>query len=249
MTTTRRDGQQSAGGRSSDEATSRAPRRRGVRVLGVLLVLAFVGGWLYLIYGSPVFAARDVEVTGNAKLSDREITAAAAVPLGTPLARVDLAALEAKVLRLPRVQTVAVERSWPNTVRVRVTERVPVATVSRNGTWWVVDDEAVVVETARKRPKLPVLDVASPSPKDAATRSALTVLERLPEKLADRTRKVSAETPDSVQLHLPKSVTVVWGNASQSAHKARVLSALRQAQPKGRTYDVSTPDTPTVTKR
>ncbi|MQA05981.1 MAG: FtsQ-type POTRA domain-containing protein [Streptosporangiales bacterium] len=251
MTTTgKSSARPTSGTRAGAAATGRGSgRRRGFTVVGLLLTLALVGGWLYLVYGSSVFAADDVQVVGAKRVPAKQVEAAAAVPLGTPLARVDLDQIEAQVLRLPRVHTVVVERAWPDTVRITVTEREPVAVVSRNGAWWVIDEEAVVLATTRKRPKLPELDVANPNPQDAATRSALAVLDRLPTKLGARVRSVSADTPDSVELNLPRSVVVVWGSADASAKKARVYRALRKVQPRGKVYDVSTPDTPTVTER
>lgn len=224
-------------------------RRRGFTVVGLLLALALIGGWVYVFYWSSLFAAADVDVVGADRVPAKQVEAAAAVPIGTPLARVDLDRIEAQVLRLPRVHTVVVERAWPDTVRVTITEREPLAVVSRNATWWVIDVEAVVLDTKLKRPKLPVLDVASPTPQDAATRSALLVVDRLPAKLGRQVRTVSADTPDSVELRLRSGATVVWGNAEQSKRKARVYRTLRKVQPGGKLYDVSTPDTPTVTKR
>lgn len=229
-------------------STGKTRGRRGFRVLGLLIVLVLLGGWLYLVYGSPVLATDDVVVSGDRRLTKAQVETAAAVPMGMPLARVDLDAVESRVLRLPQVKSVLVERQWPGTVRIEVRERVPVATVSRNGSWWLVDDEAVVVATPVKRPRLPALDVANPSPADAATRSALAVVEALPKGLTRKVRTVTADTPDSVKLRMRGSVVAVWGNAGQTPKKARVFAALRTAEPEGTVYDVSTPDTATVVR-
>lgn len=245
MSTTRSGGRAPATGRPARAGAGRRPGR-GVKVLGVVLALALVGGWLYLMYGSPVFAAKRVEVTGTDRLTEAQVMQAAAVPMGTPLARVDVDAVESRVLGLAQVQTAQVSRGWPNTVRVDVHERVPVATVQRNGAWWLLDDEAVVVATEAKRPRLPMLTVANPEPKDASTRSALAVVETLPKSLSRDVLSVSADSPDEVKLHLRRSVVVVWGNAEDAARKARVLKALRQTRPKASEYDVSTPETATV---
>lgn len=248
MSATRSAGKAATGRPGS--ASGGVPRRgRGVRVFGVLLALAAIGGWLYLMYGSGVFAARTVEVTGVHRLGAAEVQRAAAVPMGTPLARVDVDAVEARVARLAQVDEVSVERGWPTTVRIEIRERVPVVAVERNGSWWLIDHTAAVVATQSKRPKLPVLDVATPRPDDPATRSALAVVERLPDSLRADVHRVSATSEDSVRLHLRRSVVVVWGNPSQSDEKARVLAALRKAEPKGKVYDVSTPATATVRRR
>ena len=61
----------------------------------------------------------------------RAVLDAAAVTPGGPLAAVDLAGIADRIARLPAVESVRVGRSWPHTVAVDVTERVPVA-VTRN---------------------------------------------------------------------------------------------------------------------
>ncbi|MQA78207.1 MAG: FtsQ-type POTRA domain-containing protein [Streptosporangiales bacterium] len=249
MSTTRSTDRAATGRSGSASGGAPGRRGRGVKVFGVLLALAAIGGWLYLLYGSGVFAARTVEVTGVHRLDAAQVRKAAAVPMGTPLARIDVDAVEARVARLAQVEEVSVGRSWPTTLRIEIRERVPVVAVERNGSWWLIDHAAVVVATQAKRPSLPVLGVATPRPGDSATTSALAVVERLPDSLRDDVRRVSATSEDSVRLHLPRSVVVVWGNPSQSTEKARVLAALRKAEPKGRVYDVSTPATATVRRR
>ncbi|MBO0827096.1 MAG: FtsQ-type POTRA domain-containing protein [Streptosporangiales bacterium] len=226
----------------------RRPRRRGGRMwlLGLVLVVLLAGGWTYVIYGSTVFAADRVAVTGTHRLTAAQVRAAAAVPVGTPLARVDLRAVQARVASLVQVAAVKAYRDWPDTVHISVRERVPVAAVQRNGAWWLVDRTAVVVARSTARPQLPALSVANPEPDDAATRSALAVVVALPRPLARQVHTVSAATPDSVSLQLAKHVVVVWGNADRSDRKARVFTTLRKAQPHGRVYDVSSPDVATV---
>lgn len=222
-------------------------RRRGRSwILGLVLVVLLAGGWTYVIYGSTVFAADHVTVTGTHRLSAAQVRAAAAVPTGTPLARVDLDAVQSRVAGLAQVAAVTASREWPDTVHIAVREREPVAAVHRNGSWWLVDHTAVVVARSSKRPDLPVLDVANPEPGDAAARSALAVVVALPRALLHQVRRVSAASPDSVRLRLTKRVVVVWGNADRSDRKAKVFTALRKAQPHGRVYDVSSPDVATV---
>lgn len=245
---------------------SEARARRPLRVVSLLAVCALVGGWLWVVYGSGVFAATAVEVSGTHRLTNAQVVAAAHVPMGTPLARIDVDAVGARVGRLPLVAGVTVHRAWPHTVRVEVRERVPVAVVNRQDRWWLVDRTAVVVATERERPaELPKLAVDRPEPDDPTTRTALDVIGTLDGSLGDDVVKVSASSPDGVRLRVVvgsgdagkharrngrhgTKFTVVWGNAERTAKKARVLAALRKAKPHASVYDVSTPGVATVRK-
>ena len=88
--------------------------------LAPLLLVVALAGWLVL--GTSVFGVRDVVVSGASILSPDEIRQAAAVRPGTPLARVDLAAVRARVAALAPVATVRVDRDWPDTLTVAVRE-------------------------------------------------------------------------------------------------------------------------------
>ncbi|MGH3096180.1 MAG: cell division protein FtsQ/DivIB [Streptosporangiales bacterium] len=241
-----------------------------LRVISVLAACALVGGWLWVVYGSGVFAATAVEVTGTDRLTEAQVASAAQVPMGTPLARVDVDAVAARVGQLSQVAGVTVHRAWPHTVRVEVRERVPVAAVHRQDRWWLVDRTAVVVATQPQRPEgLPKLAVDRPEPDDPIARTALAVIDSLDGSLRDDLVKVSASSPDGVRLRVVvgsdelgergsahrksggargAKFTVVWGNAEHAAKKARVLGALREAKPHADVYDVSTPGVATVRK-
>lgn len=256
----------SRGVRMSSGRTARRP----LRVVSVLVACALVGGWLWVVYGSGVFAATAVEVSGTHRLTKAQVTSVAQVPEGTPLARVDVDAVASRVGQLSQVAGVSVHRAWPHTVRVQVRERVPVAAVHRQDRWWLVDRTAVVVATQQKRPTgLPKLAVDHPEPNDPTAREALSVIDSLKRSLRDDLRKVSASSPDGVRLRVVvgsgdtgkrgsahgksdgghgAKFTVVWGSADRTAKKERVLEALRKAKPHADVYDVSTPGVATVRK-
>ena len=63
-------------------------------------------------------------------------------------------------------------------------------------------------------------------------------------QLKTQVTTVTADTPGDVRLTLSDGRVVKWGNAQDNARKAAVLAALLTRP--GTTYDVATPDFPTV---
>jgi cell division protein FtsQ len=209
------------------------------------LAAGVLGAAAWVVLFSSVLGVREVVVTGNAVLGADEVRRAAAVPDGEPMARVDLDEVRDRVAALRQVESAAVERGWPRTLRIRVVERTPVAAVPLGGRAALVDRYGVVVELRGSAPAgLPVLRVGRPGPGDPATREALRVLTGLPADLAGRLREVSAPGPASVTLLLADGRTVVWGGADRGTAKARILLTLLR-QP-GERYDVSSPDVAVV---
>ncbi|MFG1950898.1 cell division protein FtsQ/DivIB [Micromonospora sp. NPDC048830] len=205
---------------------------------GVLGLGALVA-WTLL--GTGLFGVREVRVEGAELVTPVDVREAAAVPDDHPLARVDLAATARRIGRLAPVERVTVSRDWPGALVVRVVERTPVAVVPQGDRFAVVDRSGVVFRTVPEPPDgLPVVRVARPGPKDPGTRAGLEVLAALTPQLRDRLVEVTVEGLARISLRLQGGRTVVWGDATRGADKARVATVLlgRNAD----TIDVSAPD-------
>ncbi|MFN2478229.1 MAG: cell division protein FtsQ/DivIB [Pseudonocardiaceae bacterium] len=220
-----------------------------------MVVLALVGGGAWVLLVSSLFDARSVAVEGTKEVPADVVRAVAAVPLGTPMLRLDTTAIERRVAAVPRVASVQVRCGLNGTVRIELTERTPVAVVRRdNGVHLVdatgTDYAAVPVEP----PGLPELRSDRVGPRDAATVAALTVLTGLPEWLRGQVRSIAANSPADVVLRLDSGRPgagrsgarreVRWGGVEDSARKVAVLGPLL-TQP-GKIYDISSPALPTI---
>ena len=234
----------------SESSRKRFARRQWARrwlawrlVVAVLLVLALVGGLVWLFFFSSTLAVKGVEVQGTAQVTERQVLDAAAVPTGEPLARADLAAIRDRVAALPEVASVDVSRQWPDRILVRVTERRAVAVVEVDGRMRGMDAGGVVFRDYARRPRhLPLVKVPAGTGEEALAEGA-EVVGALPFRLARKVAYVEIASVDRITLHLRDDRTVTWGSAEQSDEKAVVLDALLDRP--GREFDVSVPGQPT----
>jgi cell division protein FtsQ len=81
-------------------------------------------------------------------------------------------------------------------------------------------------------------------PDDPATKAAVTVLGAIPKQLKAQVTTITAKTRGDVRMTLADGRVIKWGDARDNARKAAVLAPLLTRP--GRTYDVATPDFPTV---
>jgi cell division protein FtsQ len=219
----------------------RRPWRLTAWVAGAVALVAVL---VWLVAFSPVLAVRAVEVVGVPADEVDPITRLAAVPLGTPLARVDDAAIADRVRQRATLANVSIERSWPGTLVIHASPRVPVL-VAKNpkGQLHVVDSRGVAYAQVRSAPKgVPTVDAASDDAlsKDALM-AAVDVVEVLPPSLQKQTTNVRVSGANLVTLRV-RGTTVVWGGVGQPEKKLAVMTALLKSRPK--LIDVSVPDTP-----
>lgn len=239
-------GQEQAGGPAAGAPRAGAAGRRArswwpaAFIAAMAVTVLAVAGWALL--GSSLLVVRHVRVSGGGRaVSAASVRAAARITPGTPLARVDTAAVTRRVGRLAPVASVRVTRSYPDTVVILVVLRSPALAVARAVSGYVlIDHDGVTVATAAAPPAgLPLLTEPPPQLSGSpGVRAAAAVVGGLPAALASRVRSVSAGAP-GVTLVLRSGRTVVWGSPAHAAQKAAEMAALLRT---GAAYiDVSDP--------
>lgn len=234
-----------ASSRARFAARAAQVRRRPWLLAAVLAgALAVLAGGVWLVQFSPVLVARSVRVEGVPPGAVTNIMRRAAVPMGTPLARVDTAAIAWRVISTATLAEVTVSRSWPSTIVISASPRVPVLAVKNpQGQVQVVDSQGVAYATVSAPPKgVPLINTVENPPSKDSLRAGITVLEALSSGQRGRVTNVTVSGANMVTLKLG-AVTLVWGGASEPALKVKVMTALLRQKGVG-TIDVSAPRTP-----
>lgn len=154
---TRRDGRAAA---NKTNWSLRSAIRYASSALKVVAVLGAIAG-LLLGYraaaSAALFQVRAVDVAGTSRTSSAEIESLVRrAAAQTGVWRADVAAISAELERLPGVRRAVVTRVLPDRLRIRITERVPVAVIrTAAGHFIWVDDEAVSLGEMKSIDQLP----------------------------------------------------------------------------------------------
>jgi cell division protein FtsQ len=218
---------------------------RGLKMLLASVMLVVVGvGLALILYFTPAMSARTIVVTGTGAVTREEVLDAAGVRIGTPLLQVNTSQVADRVAAIRRVASARVQRQYPSELRITIVEREPLVVKDFPDGPHLFDRDGVDFATGPPPPALPYIDVDNPGPTDPATKAALAVLTALRPEVAGQVGRIAAPSVSSITLTLNDGRVVIWGTTDRAEEKAEKLAALL-TQP-GRTYDVSSPDLPTV---
>jgi cell division protein FtsQ len=207
-----------------------------------LAAFGLVGGVAWALLGSKLLVVRTVRVLGTRMVPASQVLAAADVPVGTPLIKVDTSAVARRVEAIRDIASAQVSKDWPSTLTITVRERTSVVAVRMTRGYDLLDPTGVIVTwDARKPAGLPQYQTSLPGSDlkgNAGLASAAWVLSALPHWLADSVAEISAPNPAQVTLRLRDRVTIVWGSDTRNAQKAAELTILMR-QSHASYYDVS----------
>lgn len=230
-------------------------------IVAVIVVVVLGVGTYAGLYFSSAFAIEEVKVTGADHLTNEEMAVLAAVPQGTTLLTVDAAGIENSVVRDAWVQSVRVERHFPNTLEIVVTERTIAAVVdvvadnakvtqhwaiASDGMWLMeIPDQnselgqmisPQIYEDAAK--VLHIKDVPFGLTPEVGTyctdgnvNNALAILDGLSTELASRIKTVSATDAQSTLLTLDDGVQIAFGTADDIRDKERICLKIMEENP------------------
>jgi cell division protein FtsQ len=203
-------------------------RRFVLAFLAIALISAAFG-----LYTSPLLRVQKIEVVGATAVSTDEVGSLARLD-GDSMMRLDLASAEERVETIPMVESARLERRWPQTIRVIVTERKPWAFWQAGADRFVIDTEGVVLPGSAPLENGPVIsDVSGPlrlSPGDRVDSDAAflarALLERVPATLTMNIASLEYSPQQGLALTTDAGYRVVVGDSQNVDYKLAVWQAI-----------------------
>ncbi len=222
------------------------------RRLNVLLALVALVVWSLVGVRSSLVDVDRVQVDGSQRTPPEVIRDAVGIAPGDPMVGLDLGEGSRAAAALPWLDEVRVQRMWPGTVRIVVTERRAVAAVRARSGWVLLDAEGRALAEVEDQPALVALegrrDVTPGDDLGADDRALLATVAELPDAL--RSEVVGADRDDrGLRLDLRGGWSAVLGDGRDLDPKSEAVAAVRRAADPadGCTIDVRVPSAPVLT--
>lgn len=165
--------------------------RRGAVIYTPIAVLLII---IIAIFGISVFfRITEIEVTGAKKYTVEKILSVSGISKGDSLIFVDKKAAEENItVNLPYLNEVVIEKIVPDKVIIKVTESQPIAVISFDDIWWIVDQKAKVLEKTDAKGASEKIHISGIDPISLAEGQKMFVDESQQTKLQYLTNVLSA---------------------------------------------------------
>jgi cell division protein FtsQ len=247
-----------AGGKAEQRDLRQKAQRRSLRLraLAVLAVFAVAVFASISVYRSQAFAVKRTEVVGASRLSADQVRKLSGLSSRETLLRLPARRLERNLKRSAWVASAEVSRDFPDTVRIRIVERTPLALVDLGGkTLWLVDGSGIWLAkssgdstgTAVVVRDVEGLDPVAGRRTDSETlMNALEIARSLDASFAKSIHTISAPSIDKTALVTSDDVEVFVGSSDDIARKQQVAEKILKQQAGKVVYiNVRTVDRPT----
>lgn len=240
-------------------------------VVGVVIV-ALVA--LFVLSKTDLFKIEEVSINGTDHLTNQEVAALVSIPQGTTLLTVDTDSIERSLERDAWIESVDINRAFPNKLEITVHEReigavVEIPTgkaqtiqnwaISKDGMWLMVipsresEVGSKLSEQIYEDAQAALHIIGVPfgvEPKigafctDENINNALSIISGMTTDLADRVKMVTATDAESTLLTLDNNVEIAFGTATNIREKERICLELMEKNPKIVYINVRVPERP-----
>ncbi len=173
---------------------------------------------------------QEIEVVGRRETSRSDLLLAVGLKRGDSLLTFDVDEARARIEALPWVKSAAVERAFPDAIRITLTERRPLALWQNGGRLQVIDAEGQVirVQDLRRFRELPIV-VGPDAAEHAAELLAMVgtqrdVASRLTAAIRVGGRRWNLRLDDRVDVRLPqREASAAWSKFAALQRERRIL--------------------------
>ncbi len=174
------------------------------------------------------FAVQHVEITGAQHTTRADLAGIRQRYLGANLFNLDIARFRRDVSSLPWVSRVEIEKKLPDTLRVQIVERTPVALLNANENITYVDDHGTAF--AALSPQVGDADLPMISGDRARCVAILRQLRGQDPELYSRISEIRSLTPGGFAFFDRELQTFVYANEEELSSKWRDLHAIARAE-------------------
>ncbi len=226
---------------------------------GIFLSLLLLSLVTFLLGWSSLLSVKVIAISGTQEraLIQQSISEVKpAIRVGTPLARVDVSALDRLIAKNSWIDSVEIGRSWIHgALTIHITQRIPVASYQgSDGVLRYFDASGIDFQSPLQYSNLPIIQMGSTTPQSKSSIASFIInLHQVDPVLLHSAQGFAVSTSDAITMKAAISpsriISIRWGGSNDLSLKLTIyrrLIALQDSK-KATFFDLSDPLSP-ITK-
>jgi len=112
-----------------------------------LLVFLLLSFSIFILLFSPLFNISNIEVIGNSKVTPESVINSTGLYIGQNIFRINKITIKEKILLIPYIESVKIQRKLPNKIYIEIKEKEPIATIEFMGSNIFIDENEYILES------------------------------------------------------------------------------------------------------
>ncbi|MBE0447702.1 MAG: FtsQ-type POTRA domain-containing protein [Actinobacteria bacterium] len=221
-------------------------RKRRIRSLVILMVVFAVLIGIFQLYRSGMFNVKNVNVVGNKSVPLVKVREACSISDNSSLLSVPIKEIRERILKDPWIKDVTIKRRLPDTLRIEIKERIPIALISHSqgGKFYLIDEDLFVIAERQYAdgigvPTITDLEIEKIKVGDGIVNdsldNAIKCLKSMDPSLRKTISLLAASSVDKLSLYLSlykgrDNVEILYGESKQAEEKNKVLQTILKEQ-------------------
>ena len=130
-------------------------------ILKLIVLIGLISGSITFALTSPIFNIKDIKVEENNKIPSETIISLSTLQIEENIFKFYNKTIENNIKENPYVEKVSIHRKLPNTVEIKVTERVAQYAVDYMGQYAYINTQGYILEIAQTNNNMPIIQGAT----------------------------------------------------------------------------------------
>lgn len=119
------------------------------KIILLLMIVGIIGGGYYAVFCTNLLSISNINLYDNQSISHDDIASYINLDPETNFFELNEYELKNKLIGHPQIKNAVVDKVFPNSLDIRIVERIGKVAVSYSGIYLVVDEDMVVVEVSK----------------------------------------------------------------------------------------------------
>lgn len=160
------------------------------------LVVIIAGGVIYTLM-SPIFNIKQIQVVGNAKISEEEIISLSQIQLDQNMFQYHTKEIVSGIKENAYIESVKINRKFPDTIELMVTERKATYKIPLGNAMAYINNQGYILEITSKSENLPIIYGTTTMQEEMQVGSRLAIKDL--EKLGDVLKIMESATSNEIE--------------------------------------------------